>query len=48
MIETKRLILREMQQSDYNALCKILKDNDVMYAYEGAFNDIERYRWIPP
>lgn len=46
MIETKRLILREMQQSDYNALCKILKDNDVMYAYEGAFNDEEVQAWL--
>lgn len=46
MIETKRLILREMQQSDYNALCKILKDNDVMYAYEGAFNDEEAQAWL--
>lgn len=33
MIETKRLILREMKQSDYDGLCKMLKDKDVMYAY---------------
>ena len=46
MIETKRLILREMKQSDYNALCKILKDCDVMYAYEGAFSDEEVQAWL--
>ncbi|MEG1835604.1 MAG: GNAT family N-acetyltransferase [Oscillospiraceae bacterium] len=46
MIETKRLILREMQQSDYKDLCKMLQDKDVMYAYEGAFSDDEAKCWL--
>ncbi|MEG1942706.1 MAG: GNAT family N-acetyltransferase, partial [Angelakisella sp.] len=41
MIETMRLFLRELQQSDYRDCCKALQDNDVMYAYEGAFSDDE-------
>jgi len=46
IIETERLYLREMTQSDYNSLCKILQDADVMYAYEGAFNDSEVQKWL--
>ncbi|MEG2720675.1 MAG: GNAT family N-acetyltransferase [Oscillospiraceae bacterium] len=46
MIETKRLFLREMQQSDFNDLCKMLQDKDVMYAYEGAFSDEETQSWL--
>ena len=41
ILETQRLYLREMQQSDFEALCKILQDQDAMYAYEGAFGDDE-------
>ncbi len=37
------LDLREMTQVDFSALCKILQDDDVMYAYEGAFS-IEEIR----
>ena len=37
ILETERLYLREMEQSDYNSLCRILQDKEVMYAYEGAF-----------
>ncbi len=39
ILETKRLYLRRMNQSDYEALGKILQDEDTMYAYEGAFSD---------
>jgi len=46
MIETNRLSLREMRQSDYPTLCKILQDADVMYAYEGAFSDAETQGWL--
>lgn len=46
MIETKRLILREMSQIDFEALCKILQDENVMYAYEGAFNKAEVQEWL--
>ena len=35
LIETERLIIREMVQSNYGALCKILCDEEVMHtAYE--------------
>ena len=46
IIETKRLYLREMNQSDFLALCKILQDKDVMYAYEHAFDDDEAQQWL--
>ena len=36
MIETERLYMRELTQADYGALCKILQDEETMYAYEGA------------
>lgn len=45
-IETSRLCLREMKQSDYSSLRKILQDTDVMYAYEGAFSDVETQEWL--
>ena len=45
-LETRRLWLREMEQSDYPDLCKILQDEDVMYAYEGAFSDSETQEWL--
>lgn len=38
LLETQRLVLREMTQADFSDLCKILQDDDVMYAYEGAFS----------
>lgn len=44
--ESRRLFLREMNQSDFKALCKILQDEEVMYAYEGAFSDKEVQEWL--
>lgn len=46
ILETERLYLREMEPSDYPALCKILQDRDVMYAYEGPFSDEEVQDWL--
>lgn len=46
ILETSRLILRKMNQSDFCSLCKILKDREVMYAYEGPFNDDEVQEWL--
>lgn len=46
ILETERLYLREMEQSDFDSLCKILKDDETMYAYEGAFNDAEVQEWL--
>ena len=36
LLETDRLILREMTQDDYAALAEVIQDNETMYAYEGA------------
>lgn len=46
ILETERLYLREMNQSDFKALCKILQDNETMWAYEGAFSDAEVQEWL--
>lgn len=46
ILETERLYLRELKQSDFSSLCKILQDQDVMYAYEHAFDDIETQEWL--
>ncbi len=46
ILETERLMLRKMTQADFSDLCKILQDEEVMYAYEGAFNDKEVQDWL--
>lgn len=46
ILKTERLYLREMNQSDYESLCRILQDNETMYAYEGAFTDTEVQEWL--
>lgn len=46
VLETKRLYLRELTSSDFGALCKILQDEETMYAYEGAFSDAEVREWL--
>lgn len=46
ILETQRLILREMTQADFPALCGYLQDEDVMYAYEHAFDDAEVQEWL--
>ena len=38
--------MREMTQEDFPALCRIMQDEEVMYAYEGAFNDEEVQGWL--
>ena len=50
ILETERLYLREMNQSDYQSLCRILQDDVAMYAYEGAFSNEEVQEWLdcPP
>jgi RimJ/RimL family protein N-acetyltransferase len=45
-LETPRLYLREIQMSDYGALCLFLQNIDVMYAWEHAFSDEEVTAWI--
>lgn len=46
IFETKRLYLREMTKDDFGSLCKMLQDNEVMYAYNGAFSDLEVQEWL--
>lgn len=46
ILETERLYLREMDQSDFGSLCRILQDEAVMYAYEGAFTESEVQEWL--
>lgn len=46
ILETERLVLRKMSQSDFGSLCRILQDDEVMYAYEGAFSDEEVQSWL--
>lgn len=46
ILTTPRLFLREMGQADFPALCKILQDASVMYAYEHAFSDGEAQAWL--
>ncbi len=46
ILETERLYLREMDQGDFRSLCRILQDDEAMYAYEGAFTDGEVQEWL--
>lgn len=46
ILETERLILREMTQDDYGDLCEILQDKETMYAYEHAFSADETQEWL--
>lgn len=46
ILETPRLWLREMGDGDFPALCRILQDPVVMYAYEHAFSDEEAWAWL--
>jgi RimJ/RimL family protein N-acetyltransferase len=46
LLETERLYLREMNQSDYKALSLILQDEETMQAYNGAFTDAETQDWL--
>jgi RimJ/RimL family protein N-acetyltransferase len=45
IIETDRLFLREFSENDYQDLCEILQDKDVMYAYDHPFSDDEVKSW---
>lgn len=46
ILETNRLLLREMTQADFADLCEILQDEETMYAYEHAFSDEEAQKWL--
>lgn len=46
MIETQRLILREMGEGDYEALYRILADSDIMQHYPYTFDEGRVRNWI--
>ena len=46
ILETNRLLLREMTRDDYPALAAILQDAETMRAYEHAFSDDETQKWL--
>ena len=46
IIETERLILREMMESDFNALYKVLSDSDIMQHYPYTFDENRVKNWI--
>ncbi len=46
IIETERLILRELEPSDYDALYKVLADSDIMKHYPYTFDEKRVQNWI--
>lgn len=46
ILETERLLLREMKQSDFKDLAEILQNPEVMYAYEHAFSKNDVQTWL--
>lgn len=46
ILETERLYLRELNQDDFEALSRILTDEETMYAYNGAFSPEETREWL--
>lgn len=46
VLQTERLALREMREPDYDALCLMLCDEEVMYAYAHAFEPDEAREWL--
>lgn len=46
ILRTKRLLLREMGEEDFPALCRILRDEKCMYAYAHAFDLEESRQWL--
>ncbi|MGN0904066.1 MAG: GNAT family N-acetyltransferase [Alphaproteobacteria bacterium] len=46
ILETPRILLREMTPDDFGSLCTLLQDGETMYAYEGAFSDAEVLEWL--
>jgi RimJ/RimL family protein N-acetyltransferase len=46
ILETERLYLRQLTKSDFGSLCKILQDEETMYAYNGAFSVNEVQDWL--
>lgn len=46
ILETPRLTLRQLEETDLDALAAILRDPEVMYAYEHGFSQEEVRQWL--
>lgn len=46
ILQTERLLLRQMTLADLPALAAMLQDEETMTAYEGAFSDEETREWL--
>lgn len=46
VIETERLLLREMTETDYDALYRVLADSDIMQHYPYTFDEARVRGWI--
>lgn len=46
IFESENLYFREITHSDFDSLAKILKDEEIMYAWEHGFSDDEVENWI--
>ena len=46
IIETERLFLREMMESDFDALYEVLADSDIMEHYPYTFDEARVRKWI--
>ena len=46
VIETERLILREMTDDDFDALYRVLADPDIMQHYPCTFDEARVRNWI--
>ena len=46
VIETERLLLREMTVNDFDALYKVLSDTDIMQHYSYTFDKERVHGWI--
>ena len=46
ILESPRLILRELEQTDFAELCELLQDARVMYAYEHDFTAKDVQDWL--
>ncbi len=46
ILETERLCLRKIRQTDFSAICSLLQNEAVMYAWEHTFTIDEVEAWI--
>ncbi len=46
IVETERLLLREMTENDFDALYRVLADSDIMQHYPYAFDEDRVREWI--